>query len=40
VDSFHDELQSVLEDWLLIGLRQGETLPIIDGIDLSIHPAA
>ena len=34
------ELKSVLEDWILIGLRKGEQLPILDGIDLSIHGVA
>lgn len=34
------ELKSVLEDWILIGLRKGEQLPLIDGIDLSIQSVA
>lgn len=29
------ELQSVLEDWILTGLKLGHPLPIIDGIDLN-----
>jgi predicted RNase H-like HicB family nuclease len=29
------ELRSVLEDWLLLGLKLGHTLPVIGGIDLS-----
>ena len=28
------EPRSVLEDWILVGLKLGHTLPIIDGIDL------
>jgi predicted RNase H-like HicB family nuclease len=40
VEGTREELRSVLEDWILIGLRQGETLPVIDNIDLSIHSAA
>lgn len=31
-----DELPSVLEDWLLLGLRFGDPIPIIDGIDLNV----
>jgi predicted RNase H-like HicB family nuclease len=31
-----EELQSTLEDWLLLGLQSGHTLPVIDGIDLKI----
>jgi len=29
------ELRSVLEDWLLLGLKLGHTLPVIGGIDLN-----
>jgi predicted RNase H-like HicB family nuclease len=29
------ELQEVLEDWLLVGLRLRHPLPIVDGIDLN-----
>ncbi|MBI4289514.1 MAG: type II toxin-antitoxin system HicB family antitoxin [Chloroflexi bacterium] len=30
-----DELRSVLEDWLLVGLKLGHPLPVIAGIDLN-----
>ena len=30
-----DELRSTLEDWLLLGLRLGHTLPVVRGIDLN-----
>jgi predicted RNase H-like HicB family nuclease len=33
-----EELRSTLEDWLLVGLKLGHTLPIIDGIDLNKEP--
>jgi predicted RNase H-like HicB family nuclease len=29
------ELRSVLEDWVLVGLKLGHTLPVLDGIDLN-----
>jgi predicted RNase H-like HicB family nuclease len=29
------ELRSTLEDWVLIGLKLGHTLPVIAGIDLN-----
>jgi predicted RNase H-like HicB family nuclease len=29
------ELRSVLEDWLLLGLKLGHPLPVLDGIDLN-----
>lgn len=32
------ELQSVLEDWILTGLKLGHPLPVIDGIDLNGKP--
>ena len=34
-----DELRSTLEDWLLVGLKLGHTLPVIGGIDLNKEPA-
>ena len=33
-----DELRSTLEDWLLVGLKLGHVLPVIDGIDLNKEP--
>ena len=33
------ELRSVLEDWLLVGLKMKHVLPVIDGIDLNQEPA-
>jgi primosomal protein N' len=33
-----DELRSSLEDWLLLGLKFGHTLPVVDGIDLNREP--
>jgi predicted RNase H-like HicB family nuclease len=33
------ELQSVLEDWILVGLKLKHILPIIDNIDLNKEPA-
>jgi predicted RNase H-like HicB family nuclease len=33
-----DELRSSLEDWLLVGLKLGHTLPVIDNIDLNKGP--
>jgi len=29
------ELHSTLEDWILIGLKQGHKLPVINGINLN-----
>ena len=33
-----DELQSTLEDWILIGLKLGHSLPVIGDIDLNKEP--
>ena len=33
-----DELRSTLEDWILVGLKLGHPLPVIDGIDLNRQP--
>ena len=32
------ELRSTLEDWILVGLKLGHALPVIDGIDLNKEP--
>lgn len=40
-DSLRDceaELQSTLEDWILLGFKLGHKLPIIDQIDLNVEP--
>ena len=34
-----EELRSVLEDWLLAGLKLGHHLPVIANIDLNQEPA-
>lgn len=33
-----DELRSVLEEWLVMGLKFGHCLPVIEGIDLNKEP--
>lgn len=34
------ELREVLEEWLLLGLRKGHPIPVMDGIDLNIEEVA
>ncbi len=34
-----DELRSTLEDWVLVGLKLGHSLPIIAGYDLNQEPS-
>lgn len=33
------ELHSVLEDWILVGIKLGHVLPVVNGIDLNQEPA-
>ena len=33
-----EDLRSTLEDWILVGLKLGHSLPVIDGIDLNKTP--
>jgi predicted RNase H-like HicB family nuclease len=35
LEACRDELQSTLEDWVLVGLQLGNRLPIIDGMNLN-----
>lgn len=35
LDGCRDELQEVLEEWLLLKLRDGDPLPVFGGIDLN-----
>ncbi len=35
LEEFRVELQSTLEEWLLLGLQMGHPLPVVDGIDLN-----
>ncbi|MBI4658911.1 MAG: type II toxin-antitoxin system HicB family antitoxin [Verrucomicrobia bacterium] len=35
LEECREELQSTLEDWLLLGLQLSHSLPVIDGIDLN-----
>ena len=37
-ESCRDELVSVLEDWVLLGLQLGDQLPVIKGLDLNPQP--
>ncbi len=35
LEACRDALQSALEDWILVGIWLGHTIPPIDGIDLN-----
>ena len=36
LEACREELQSVLEEWILLGLKMSHPIPIIDDIDLNI----
>lgn len=41
-DSLRDcqaELHATLEDWILVGIKLGHPLPVVNGIDLNKAPA-
>lgn len=35
LESCQQELEDALEEWIVLGLRLGHSLPVIDGIDLN-----
>jgi predicted RNase H-like HicB family nuclease len=35
LEACREELQEVLEGWIILGLRNGHTLPVIDGMNLT-----
>lgn len=39
LEQCRQELQEVLEDWLLLKLRDGDEIPVIDGVDINLQSA-
>jgi predicted RNase H-like HicB family nuclease len=39
LEACRDELEEVLEGWLILGLRRNDQLPVLDGIDLDVKEA-
>lgn len=35
LEACREELQEVLEGWIVLGLQMGHPLPVVDGIDLN-----
>ena len=35
-----EQLQEVLEGWIVLGLRLGHSLPVVDGLDLAVKEEA
>jgi predicted RNase H-like HicB family nuclease len=40
LEACRDELQEVLEGWIVLGLRLGHLLPVVDNITLTVEPEA
>ena len=40
LEACREELQEVLEEWIVLGLKMGHPLPSIDGITLTIREVA
>ncbi|MGI8552720.1 MAG: type II toxin-antitoxin system HicB family antitoxin [Dehalococcoidia bacterium] len=39
LEACRDELEEVLDGWLILGLRRNSQLPVLDGIDLNVKEA-
>ena len=39
LEGAREQLQDVLEDWILIKARHGDTFPVIAGMDINAQPA-
>ncbi len=37
LEQCRDQLQDALEGWIILGLRLGHSLPVLEGVDLN-HP--
>lgn len=40
LENCREELREVLEEWIILGLKMGHHIPIIDGIKLNIEKVA
>ena len=40
LEACREELQEVLEEWIVLGLKMGHPLPAIDGIELNVREVA
>lgn len=36
LEACREELQEMLEGWIVVGLRLGHSLPVVDGIELTV----
>ena len=40
LEACREELREVLEEWIVLGLRMGHRLPVIDGVSLASEQVA
>jgi predicted RNase H-like HicB family nuclease len=40
LEACREALREVLEEWIILGLRMGHHIPVIDGIELNIEKGA
>jgi predicted RNase H-like HicB family nuclease len=40
LEECREELQDVLEGWIVLGLRMGHILPVVEGVDLAVQQEA
>lgn len=40
LEASREELQEVLEGWIILGLRLGHTMPTVEGIELTVKEEA
>ena len=40
LEACREELQEVLEEWIILGLRMGHQIPSIDGVSLTVQEVA
>ena len=40
LEACRDELQEVLEEWIILGLKMNHHIPVIDGIELNFEKVA
>jgi len=39
LEKCREELQEVLEEWLILKLKDGDSIPVISGVDLKVEVA-
>lgn len=40
LEACREELREILEEWIVLGLRMGHALPMMEGIDLNVREVA